>query len=99
VVAGVRDVDAGSDSHGDPGFGLAAPGGTAASYGISKAALIAFSSKLAAELADSPILVNAVCPGRTARTAITRDRRIAQTVTEAAAGRRANQWRQPKETT
>jgi uncharacterized protein YdeI (YjbR/CyaY-like superfamily) len=32
----------------------------------------------------------------TAKTTPTRTRRIEQTVTEAAAGRRANQWRQPK---
>jgi uncharacterized protein YdeI (YjbR/CyaY-like superfamily) len=32
----------------------------------------------------------------TAKTATTRDRRIQQTVDEATAGRRANQWRQPK---
>jgi uncharacterized protein YdeI (YjbR/CyaY-like superfamily) len=31
-----------------------------------------------------------------ARTSATRDRRLATTVTEAAAGRRAHQWRQPK---
>lgn len=62
----VVNVASGAGSHGQPAFGLAAPGGTAASYGISKAALIALSSKLAAELADSPVLVNAVCPGLTA---------------------------------
>ena len=62
----VVNVASGAGSHGDHAFGLAAPGGTAASYGISKAALIALTSKLAAELAGSPVLVNAVCPGLTA---------------------------------
>jgi NAD(P)-dependent dehydrogenase (short-subunit alcohol dehydrogenase family) len=41
-------------------------GWAAASYGISKAALNALTSTLAAELADTPVLVNAVCPGLTA---------------------------------
>jgi NAD(P)-dependent dehydrogenase (short-subunit alcohol dehydrogenase family) len=41
-------------------------GGAAASYGISKAALSALTSTLATELAGTPILVNAVCPGLTA---------------------------------
>ena len=47
-------------------FGLTRRGGAAASYGISKAALNALTATLAAELADTPILVNAVCPGLTA---------------------------------
>jgi len=38
----------------------------AASYGVSKAALLALTSKLAAELEGSGVLVNAVCPGLTA---------------------------------
>jgi NAD(P)-dependent dehydrogenase (short-subunit alcohol dehydrogenase family) len=62
----VVNVSNGGGSHGDPGFGLAGRGGAAASYGISKAALNALTSSLAAELADTPILVNAVCPGLTA---------------------------------
>lgn len=41
-------------------------GGAAATHGISKAALNAFTAVLAAELADTPIIVNAVCPGVTA---------------------------------
>lgn len=60
------NVASGGGSHGDPDFGLTRRGGQAASYGISKAALLALTSTLAAELANSPILVNAVCPGLTA---------------------------------
>lgn len=62
----VVNVSSGAGSHGDDQFGLTRRGGTAASYGISKAALNALTSTLAAELADTPILVNAVCPGLTA---------------------------------
>jgi NAD(P)-dependent dehydrogenase (short-subunit alcohol dehydrogenase family) len=62
----IVNVSSGAGSHGDDQFGLAKRGGTAASYGISKAALNALTSTLAAELADTPILVNAVCPGLTA---------------------------------
>jgi NAD(P)-dependent dehydrogenase (short-subunit alcohol dehydrogenase family) len=58
----IVNVSSGAGSHGDDQFGLAKRGGTAASYGISKAALNALTSTLAAELADTPILVNAVCP-------------------------------------
>ncbi len=60
------NVASGGGSHGDEAFGLARRGGSAATYGISKAALLALTSTLAAELAETPILVNAVCPGLTA---------------------------------
>jgi NAD(P)-dependent dehydrogenase (short-subunit alcohol dehydrogenase family) len=59
-------VSSGAGSHGDEQFGLARRGRAAASYGISKAAQNALISTLAAELADTPILVNAACPGLTA---------------------------------
>jgi len=59
-------VASGAGSHGDAMFGLPYRNGLAASYGISKAALLALTSTLAAQLADTPILVNAVCPGLTA---------------------------------
>lgn len=59
-------VASGAGSHGDPAFGLERRGGRAASYGISKAALLALTSTLAAELTDTAILINATCPGLTA---------------------------------
>ena len=59
-------VASGAGSHGDPVFGLPTGGGAPATYGISKAAVLALSSTFAAELADTPVLVNAVCPGLTA---------------------------------
>ena len=60
------NVASGAGSHGDEQFGLTRRGGKAASYGISKAALLALTSTLAAELDGSNVLVNAVCPGLTA---------------------------------
>lgn len=62
----IVNVSSGAGSHGDSSFGLGARGGAAASYGVSKAALNALTSTFAAELRDSPVLVNAVCPGLTA---------------------------------
>jgi NAD(P)-dependent dehydrogenase (short-subunit alcohol dehydrogenase family) len=59
------NVSSGAGSHGDDQFGLTRRGGAAASYGISKAALNALTSTLAAELAGTRVLVNAVCPGLT----------------------------------
>lgn len=62
----IVNVSSGAGSHTDPAFGLTARHGAAATYGISKAALNALTSTLAAELADTPVLINAVCPGLTA---------------------------------
>ncbi|HET7689993.1 MAG TPA: SDR family NAD(P)-dependent oxidoreductase [Nocardioidaceae bacterium] len=62
----IVNVSSGAGSHDEAQFGLAARGGKAASYGISKAALNALTSTLAAQLRDTPLLVNAVCPGLTA---------------------------------
>lgn len=59
-------VSSGGGSHADEQFGLTRRGGAAATYGISKAALNALTATLAAELAETPVLVTAVCPGLTA---------------------------------
>jgi len=64
--ARVVNVSSGAGSYGDPSFGLGTMGGGVASYGLSKLALNGLTVKLAAELKDSKILVNAVCPGFTA---------------------------------
>jgi NAD(P)-dependent dehydrogenase (short-subunit alcohol dehydrogenase family) len=48
------------------GFGLQKMGGAAPAYSVSKTALTALTVKLAAELKETGILVNAVCPGWTA---------------------------------
>ncbi len=62
----IVNVSSGAGSHADTAFGLTVRQGAAASYGISKAALNALTSTLAAELIDTPIIVNSVCPGLTA---------------------------------
>jgi NAD(P)-dependent dehydrogenase (short-subunit alcohol dehydrogenase family) len=62
----VVHVSSGAGSHAEPQFGLSRRAGLAAAYGISKAALNALAATQAAELADTPVLVNAVCPGLTA---------------------------------
>jgi len=62
----VVHVSSGAGSHDDEQFGLRKRHGAAAAYGISKAALNALTSTQAAEFADTPIIVNAVCPGLTA---------------------------------
>ncbi|MBC7869869.1 MAG: SDR family oxidoreductase [Chitinophagaceae bacterium] len=62
----IVNVASGAGSHGDTQFGLTTNKGASASYGISKAALNALTSKLAAELEETGILVNSVCPGLTA---------------------------------
>ena len=61
----IVNVSSGGGSHEDPQFGLAA-GPAMASYAVSKAALNALTVKLALELFEDRILVNAVCPGLTA---------------------------------
>ena len=62
----IVNVSSGAGSHGQPQFGLTTNRGSAASYGISKAALNALTAKLAAELEGTGVLVNAVDPGLTA---------------------------------
>lgn len=62
----IVNVSSGAGSHTDPQYGFPVFGGAAASHAVSKAALNAFTAVLAAELSDTPVLVNAVCPGVTA---------------------------------
>ena len=61
----IVNVSSGAGAHGDAEFGVAT-GAAPASYSASKAALNALTVKLAIELLDERILVNAVCPGLTA---------------------------------
>ncbi|EWT01965.1 short-chain dehydrogenase [Intrasporangium oryzae NRRL B-24470] len=62
----VVNVGSGAGSHGDTQFGLTSRRGAAASYGVSKAAVLALTAAFAAELADTPVIVNAVDPFLTA---------------------------------
>ena len=62
----IVNVSSGAGSHGEPWFGLTTNRGSAASYGISKAALNALTAKLAAELEGTGVLFNAVDPDLTA---------------------------------
>lgn len=62
----VVHVASGAGSHGDDRYGLGARGGAATSYGVSKAALLALTAALAAELAGTRVIVNAVDPDLTA---------------------------------
>ncbi|MFE2179319.1 SDR family NAD(P)-dependent oxidoreductase [Streptomyces sp. NPDC059455] len=59
-------VSSGAGSHSDDRYGLASAGGAYASHAIGKAAVNALTSALAAGLADTPVVVNAVCPDVTA---------------------------------
>lgn len=63
--ARVVNVGSGSGSHGDTRFGLST-NPVSTSYAVSKAALHALTVKLAVELRDAGIAVNAVDPGLTA---------------------------------
>ena len=58
----IVNVASGAGSHGEPTFGLTTGGGSAATYGISKAALNA----LTAKRDGTGVLVNSVDPGLTA---------------------------------
>jgi len=62
----IVNVASGAGSHGDQQYGLAARRGAAASYGVSKAAVLALTAILAAELDGTPVIVNAVDPDLTA---------------------------------
>jgi NAD(P)-dependent dehydrogenase (short-subunit alcohol dehydrogenase family) len=58
MSAGGRIVNVSSGAGALTGMGASTP-----AYGVSKAALNAFTIKLAADVRDRGILVNAVCPG------------------------------------
>ena len=62
----VVNIASGAGSHGDERYGLSSRQGAAASYGISKAALLALTAALAAELTGTPVIINAVDPDLTA---------------------------------
>ena len=64
--ARIVNVSSGAGSHGDPVFGLRTGNPMGPSYACAKAALNALTSAWARELADTTILMNAVCPGFTA---------------------------------
>jgi NAD(P)-dependent dehydrogenase (short-subunit alcohol dehydrogenase family) len=62
----IVNVASGAGSHGDKQHGLAARRGAAVSYSVSKAAVLALTAALAAELDGTPVIVNSVDPGLTA---------------------------------
>lgn len=62
----IVNVSSGAGSFSDQAFGVQTQNSMGVSYAISKAALNVLTVKLAQELAETPILVNAVCPGFTA---------------------------------
>ena len=65
-AARIVNVSSSAGLHGDPVLGLRSKWGGRPAYGIAKAALNALTAKLATELRDTNINVNAVCPGLTA---------------------------------
>lgn len=62
----IVNVSSGAGSHGDQVFGLTTGNQMGTSYAASKAALNALTVKLAREEMDTPLKINAVCPGFTA---------------------------------
>lgn len=62
----VVNVGSGAGSRTDPRYGTAVSGGGHPAHALGKAAVHALTGVLAAGLADSPVVVNAVCPGFTA---------------------------------
>ena len=62
----IANVSSGAASHGDQIFGLTTGNQMGTSYAASKAALNALTVKLAREEIDTPLKINAVCPGFTA---------------------------------
>ena len=65
-AARIVNVSSSAGLHSDPALGLNGKWPGQPAYGIAKAALNALTAKFAAELRDSGIKVNAVCPGFTA---------------------------------
>jgi NAD(P)-dependent dehydrogenase (short-subunit alcohol dehydrogenase family) len=65
-AARIVNVSSSAGLHGDPVLGLGGKVGPPAAYGVAKAALNALTTRFAAELRDTGIKVNAVCPGFTA---------------------------------
>jgi len=65
-AARVVNVSSSAGLHGDPVLGLTSQWTGRPAYGIAKAALNALTAKFAAELRNTGIKVNAVCPGLTA---------------------------------
>ncbi|MDE0246130.1 MAG: SDR family NAD(P)-dependent oxidoreductase [Gammaproteobacteria bacterium] len=62
----IVNVSSSAGLHGDPLWGLNSKIPVDPSYGIGKAALNALTAKLATELRETSIKINAVCPGFTA---------------------------------
>ncbi|MGI9005380.1 MAG: hypothetical protein ACR2FU_04130 [Streptosporangiaceae bacterium] len=62
----IVNLASGAGSHGDDRYGLASRQGAAASYGISKASLLALTATIATELDDPPVIINAADPDQTA---------------------------------
>ncbi len=65
-VPRIVNVSSEAGSFGGSYFGIVAGDGSVPAYAVSKAALTAFTVKLAKDLQGTGILVNAVCPGWTA---------------------------------
>jgi NAD(P)-dependent dehydrogenase (short-subunit alcohol dehydrogenase family) len=65
-TARIVNVSSSAGLHSDPDLGLGGEWSGRPAYGIAKAALNALTVKFAAELRDTDIKVNAVCPGLTA---------------------------------
>lgn len=65
-AARIVNVSSSAGLHGDPLLGLSGKWSAPPAYGIAKAALNALTARFAAELSDTGIKVNAVCPGFTA---------------------------------
>lgn len=62
----IVNVSSGAGSFHDPAFGITAQPGAVPVYSMTKAALNALTIHMAKELEDTPIKINAVCPGFTA---------------------------------